>query len=117
NAARVKRGEYLVNFGGCNECHTPWVFNKELGHPVPDMTRMLSGHPAGGPDPASSYNETGHDIGIIGPDFTSFRLPFGVVYTMNLTPDKDTGLGTWTEAMFLSTMRNGRHLGGAKSAR
>src|SRR5687768_10143951 len=44
-AAQVKRGEYLVTIGGCNDCHTPWIMNKELGHPVPDMSRALSGHP------------------------------------------------------------------------
>lgn len=116
DAAKIKRGEYLVRIGGCNECHTPWVFNKDFGHPVPDVSRMLSGHPAAGPDPASKYDPNGHDIVIIGPDFTSFRLPFGLVYAPNLTPDKDTGIGSWSESMFVKALRTGRHLG-EKSAR
>ena len=61
-------------------------FDPELGMPVPDMTRMLSGHPQGAPDPASTLS--GHDMAVIGPTFTSFRLPFGVVYPANLTPDR-----------------------------
>src|SRR3569832_2717804 len=58
-AARVARGQMLVSIGGCNDCHTPMKFDAELGMPVPDMTRMLSGHPEGGPDPASTLS--GHD--------------------------------------------------------
>jgi hypothetical protein len=115
SAAAVKRGEYLVTFGGCNHCHTPWALDKEIGGPRPDHTRLLSGHPAGGPDPASKHVMP--DIGVIGPTFTSFALPFGIVYATNLTPDKDTGLGSWTEAMFIKTLRNGRHMGGEPSAR
>ncbi|HXU60193.1 MAG TPA: diheme cytochrome c-553 [Polyangia bacterium] len=109
-ADRVARGRQLVSIGGCNDCHTPMKFDADLGMPVPDMTRMLSGHPEGAPDPASALG--GHDIAVIGPTFTSFRLPFGVVYPANLTPDKDTGLGGWTEDMFLRAMRTGRHMGG-----
>jgi hypothetical protein len=109
-ADRVVHGRMLVSIGGCNDCHTPMKFDPELGSPVPDMTRMLSGHPTGAPDPASTLS--GHDMAAIGPTFTSFRLPFGVVYTANLTPDRDTGLGGWTEEMFLKALRTGRHMGG-----
>jgi hypothetical protein len=108
--ARVARGKYLMTVALCNDCHTPWKFNPEFHMPEPDMSRMLSGHPQGAPDPASEYK--GHDMAVIGPTFTSFRLPFGVVYTANLTPDNETGLGTWTEAMFVSALRKGTHMGG-----
>jgi len=40
---RIPRGEYLVNTGGCHDCHTPWIMKAD--GPGPDMTRMLSGHP------------------------------------------------------------------------
>ena len=30
---------------------------------------------------------------------------------MNLTPDRNTGLGIWTEEMFLKAIRTGRHMG------
>jgi hypothetical protein len=108
-SAAAKRGGYLVNSGGCNHCHTPWVFNPDLGMPVPDMTRMLSGHPEKGPDPEGKRGA--HDIGLIGPTFTSFQMPFGIVYAPNLTPDKDTGMGTWTETMFVGAFRKGKHMG------
>lgn len=110
SSKQVKRGEYLTKIGGCNDCHTPWTFNKELNMPVPDMSRMLSGHPEGAPDPSGTVGA--QDIGLIGPTFTSFKMPFGVVYSANLTPDKDTGLGSWREAEFIKALRTGKHFGG-----
>jgi mono/diheme cytochrome c family protein len=41
--AKVKRGEYLVTIGGCNDCHTP--MKEGPNGPEPDMARALSGHP------------------------------------------------------------------------
>ncbi len=32
-------------------------------------------------------------------------------FTANLTPDKETGLGDWTEEQFIATMRTGKHQG------
>ena len=112
---QVKRGEYLVKFGGCNHCHTPWVFRPEVGGPVPDMTRMLSGHPEAAPD-ASGATLSAATAGIWGPGFTNFKFPFGTVYAANLTPDFATGIGSWTEEMFVRAIRSGRHMG-APSAR
>lgn len=108
-ATAVERGRLLVSIGGCSDCHTPMKFDPAIGMPVPQMDRMRSGHPEGAADPASSV--AGHDQGIIGPTFTSFRLPFGVVYAANLTPDRETGLGDWTEERFLRALRSGRHRG------
>jgi hypothetical protein len=108
--AQIERGRLLVSIGGCNDCHTPMKFDPEIGMPVPDMSRMLSGHPQGAPDPVGAPG--GHDMGVIGATMTSFKLPFGTVYTANLTPDKDTGLGAWTEEMFVRAVRTGRHMGG-----
>jgi cytochrome c553 len=34
-----------------------------------------------------------------------------VSFTANLTPDPETGLGKWTEEMFIATMRTRRHQG------
>ena len=44
-----------------------------------------------------------------------YRLVFpvarGVSYAFNLTPEQNTGLGVWTEEMFMQTIRTGRHMG------
>ena len=64
----VKRGEYLVNTLGCVLCHSP----------VDQERRMLPGMRLAG--------------GVL------FRIePFGDFPTGNLTSDKETGLGNWTD--------------------
>ena len=40
---RILRGKYLVDTGGCGDCHTPWKIGKS--GPEPDVARLLSGHP------------------------------------------------------------------------
>lgn len=42
---------------------------------------------------------------------TAFAGPWGVSFTANLTPDRNTGLGIWTEEMFIKTLRTGKHWG------
>jgi mono/diheme cytochrome c family protein len=106
----VKRGEYLVTIGGCNDCHTPLKMTPN--GPAPDMDRMLSGHPEGQADPSGTLGKG--DLAISGVDFTALTLAFGTVYTRNLTPDK-TGLGDWTEEQFIKTIRLGRHQGDGRA--
>lgn len=107
-AARIERGAYLVGMMGCNDCHTPWKIGPK--GPEPDMTRALTGHPADfvmPPPPAPS----GPWIWSGAATNTAFAGPWGVSFTANLTPDKETGLGSWTEEMFIATMRTARHQG------
>jgi mono/diheme cytochrome c family protein len=78
----IQRGRYLVNYGGCNDCHTPKVMT--ANGPVPDKSRLLSGH------------------------------PWGISFAANLTPDQQTGLGGWTAELFIKTMRTGKHFGVAR---
>ncbi len=35
----------------------------------------------------------------------------GVSFPANLTPDKETGLGEWTEEAFIQALRTGKHQG------
>ena len=37
----------------------------------------------------------------------AFVLPFGTIYSANITPDKDTGIGTWSDASFLNALHKG----------
>ncbi len=105
----VHRGEQLVRLGGCGDCHTPMAFDPKLGMPVPQRHLALSGHPEGAPAP-SGQPQAG-DQAVIGASFTSFKAPFGVVYASNLTPDPETGLGSWTREEFIATMRSGHRKG------
>jgi mono/diheme cytochrome c family protein len=79
---RVARGEYLVTkVAACFDCHTP----SKGGVHVPDLTQKGAGGVLFG-------KEDG--------------LP-GEIYASNLTPDKATGLGTWTDGEILRAMREG----------
>ena len=108
DASRIARGEYLVNFGSCHDCHTPWKLGPN--GPEPDMSRALTGHPSDlvmPPPPAPQ----GPWITTAAASMTAWSGPWGVSFTANLTPDRETGLGEWTEEMFIATMRTGRHQG------
>jgi mono/diheme cytochrome c family protein len=37
----------------------------------------------------------------------AFETPFGKIYSTNITPDPDTGIGNWTGLHFLNSMRHG----------
>jgi mono/diheme cytochrome c family protein len=77
---QVDRGKYLVTLGGCNDCHTPGYF---LGKP--DMARFL-----GGSDVA-------------------FEIPgLGAFAGRNITPDKETGIGSWTKAQIVTALTTGK---------
>jgi cytochrome c553 len=109
--ARIKRGAYLVSTMGCHDCHTPWTMGPN--GPGPDMSRALTGHPAGqkmGPPPALSGG-WGWSAAATN---TAFAGPWGISFTANLTSDPETGLGRWTEQMFIATMKTGRHQGNGR---
>jgi mono/diheme cytochrome c family protein len=74
-ADKLKYGEYLVTIAHCTDCHTPMT--KEG---APDMSNFLSGG-------------------------QRFKAPTFDVTVANITPDSATGLGTWTEDMFLAKFR------------
>lgn len=107
--ARIKRGEYLVRTMGCNDCHTPWKMGDN--GPEPDMSRALTGHPQDMVMPPPPKLPEGPWIGLIGATNTAWAGPWGVSFTANLTPDMETGLGKWTEEMFIATMKTGRREG------
>src|SRR4029077_10871000 len=44
----------------------------------------------------------------------AFNLPFGTLYSSNITPDKETGIGDYTDAQFLVALRRGVRDDGAR---
>ncbi len=104
----VERGRYLVSILGCNDCHTPWKMGEK--GPEPDMSRMLSGHPQDiklkpAPEAKDGWAWTGSQTN------TAYSGPWGVTYAINLTPDPLSGIGIWTEDMFVRAIRLGKHWG------
>ena len=107
--AQVDRGRYLVTILGCNDCHTPWRMGEN--GPEPDMSRMLSGHPQQLVLPPPPALTPGAWESASWSTVTAWAGPWGISYTRNLTPDKETGLGSWTEKEFVTTLRTGRERG------
>lgn len=105
----VERGKYLVTVAGCNDCHTPLVMGPN--GPEPDMSRMLSGHPDSMPLPPPPSLSAGPWNWVGAGTLTAFAGPWGISFARNLTPDKATGIGGWSEEMFIQTLRTGRHMG------
>lgn len=106
--ALVKRGELLVSVGGCGDCHMPLKMGPN--GPERDAGRGLSGHPEGldlPPPPRLSgeWNWAGSAT------TTAFVGPWGTSYAANVTPDRETGIGSWNEKDFVRAMRSGKHLG------
>ena len=104
---RVQRGKYLVDaVSACGYCHTPRAgaeYHKDM---------YLAGHPAGQAYPRYNFSMMQQGIFILtSPQMTAFSGPFGTSFASNLTPDKETGLGEWTEEMFINAMRTGLHQG------
>jgi cytochrome c553 len=107
----VQRGEYLVRLGGCTDCHTPKIMGARGSEN--DASRYLSGHPAGAELPPPPFQPTdAWNAGTSG--MTAWAGPWGISYAPNLTPDVETGLGIWTEEIFIKTMRTGKHFGEAR---
>lgn len=109
----VTRGKYLVTTAGCGDCHSPKKMTEQ--GPVEDEARLLSGHPVDEPIPALPEGVLG-----MGPDkwaamanvhLTAWAGPWGVSFASNLTSDKKTGMGNWTDEQFIKAMRSGKHRG------
>jgi len=110
----IERGKFLVTVGGCDDCHTPKNFGPT--GPELDMTRRLSGHPAGTVIPPVDTSLI-HQWAYMAHDLTMTVGPWGASFSANLTPDNETGLGTWQPEMFINAMRTGKHLGVADGRR
>jgi hypothetical protein len=77
---------------------------------MPDPERLLSGHPMGMELPPPP-DAVGPWIVSVAATNTAWAGPWGVSFTANLTPDPETGLGTWTEETFVQALKTGKHMG------
>jgi len=84
----VERGQYLAHIMDCGGCHHTGAFT-----PQPNLETPLAGS----------------DIG--------FEMPgMGVFYPPNLTPDKETGLGKWSDAEIITAFTTGMRPDGRQLA-
>jgi mono/diheme cytochrome c family protein len=108
--ARLARGAYLVNASVCDDCHTPKKFLPGKPDPVPLEGYRLAGHLESEKlPPPPALNQSWVAAG--SQDFTAWAGPWGISYAMNLTPDENTGIGSWSEATFVQAMKTGKHMG------
>lgn len=84
-AEEVERGKYLVSLLGCGSCHTNGALT---GLPVP--SQLLAGS----------------DVGIAWSNPLALRDP-GIVYPANLTPDVETGIGSWSVEQLVQMLQTG----------
>lgn len=107
-AEKVKRGEYLVNSVGCDDCHSP----KKMGPQGPEIIADLrfSGFPSNGQLPAVNTAEIKKGWMMMAPDLTSAAGPWGQSYAANISSDA-TGIGSWKEEQFIKAIREGKSKG------
>lgn len=107
----IARGKYLVQLGGCSDCHTPLRMTDR--GPQPDLARYMSGHPETVTLPPPELKPDSPWFAVTA-GMTAWAGPWGITYAANLTPDQNTGLGIWSEEMFISAMRTGKHMGAGR---
>ena len=82
---KIDRGAYLIELLGCGSCHTDGAFDGN-----PDMPRGLAGSNTG----IAFTNPLGE------------KFP-GIVYPSNITPDEETGIGSWSNQQITAAIRSG----------
>ena len=75
---KIARGKVISYTSACHDCHTPGGL-----YGSPDSTRMLSGSELG------------------------WEGPWGISFPRNLTPDMETGIGSWSEDDIVTAIRTG----------
>jgi mono/diheme cytochrome c family protein len=81
----IQRGKYLVELLACGSCHTDGAL---IG--MPNHEKSLAGS----------------HVGIAYSNPLEHEYP-GVVYPANLTPDQETGIGSWTDLEIKQVIRTG----------
>lgn len=82
---KINRGAYMIELLGCGSCHTNGAFDGE-----PDMARGLAGSNTG----IAFTNPVGDEYP-------------GIVYPSNITPDEETGIGSWSDRQITNAIRSG----------
>ncbi len=108
STAFVKRGEYLVLAGGCDDCHSPKRMGARGPEIIPEL--RLSGFQATDKLPPVDTTEIMKGWALFGPGQTSTIGPWGASFAANITSDA-SGIGSWSEAQFINCIRKGKYKG------
>ena len=100
----LEQGKYIATLAGCTSCHTP--YKPEFSDPqklTPDQIRVLA-----------FDDQMATDYSRLMAGGRPFNLgPAGMVFTKNITPDKATGIGGWTDEQILTAMKSGQDIDGS----
>lgn len=107
-AELVKRGEYLVNAVGCDDCHSP----KAMGPNGPEIIGDLrfSGYPSERTILRVDTNTIKTGWMMLGSDLTNAVGPWGMSFAANISSDA-SGIGNWKEEQFFKALREGKYKG------
>ena len=105
----VDRGKLITEIYGCVDCHSPKI--KEGEFLINDPDKLFSGHPGDNKLPQFPPDIIGPNKwrGLFTDSMTAWGGPWGISYSANLTPDKETGIGKLSENNFLSILNLGIH--------
>jgi len=104
----VKRGAYLVNAIGCDDCHSPKRMGANGPEIIPEL--RLSGYPSERPITKADTNVVKKGWMLFADDLTTAVGPWGQSFAANLTSDV-TGTGNWKEEQFIKAIREGKYKG------
>ena len=104
----IKRGDYLVNSMGCDDCHSPKKFGPK--GPELDMEHRFAGYPANSPRSKTNTSVMKDGWILFAMDGTSAVGPWGQSYAANISSDA-TGIGNWSEEQFIRALREGKSKG------
>lgn len=96
---QIAHGKYIATIAGCTSCHTP--YKPEYNQPPQNLTLEQIQNIA--------FDErAAHDTDKLLAGGRVFDLgPAGMVFTRNLTPDQETGIGTWTDDQVKIAIKTG----------
>lgn len=107
-ARSVARGKYLAQIGVCSACHTPPKVSKSEPDPN-DRSALLYDLQFRSDPNWTKYLDHSRELA----GGVQFILRFGpqshgIVYSSNITPDVETGIGRWTAAQIVKVLRTGK---------
>lgn len=94
----IAQGKYIASIAGCTSCHTP--LKAEYGNPQSLTLEQIQ---------TIAFNdlEASDQDKLMGGGRAFDLGPAGVIFTRNITPDEETGIGTWSNDQIKIAIKTG----------
>ncbi|WP_053732962.1 hypothetical protein [Nocardia sp. NRRL S-836] len=103
----LARGRYLATIGVCEACHTPPAVPETPPDPSDVEQVKREREFRTDPDWKKYLDETRRNAGGVPFILRLSATSSGVVYSRNITPDLETGIGSWSEDDIVRALRTG----------